>query len=71
MNNGSLQIVSSDFARSLLSLTDGTGDLATSGLMQSGTGFKMGGAVGFTGTKTAGTCVLQISGGIITNVTGC
>jgi hypothetical protein len=26
---------------------------------------------GFTGTKTAGSCVLTISGGIITNVTGC
>lgn len=26
---------------------------------------------GFTGTKTAGSCLLTISGGIITNVTGC
>lgn len=27
--------------------------------------------VGFTGTKTAGTCIFTISNGIITNVTGC
>ena len=28
-------------------------------------------AAGFTGTKTAGSCVLTILGGVITNVTGC
>jgi len=33
--------------------------------------FSVGGVAGFTGTKTAGSCVLTISGGIITNVTGC
>jgi hypothetical protein len=34
-------------------------------------GFQSSGVAGFTGTKTAGSCVLTISGGIITNVTGC
>ena len=34
-------------------------------------GFKFNGTGGFTGTKTAGTCVMTIQGGIITNVTGC
>ena len=35
------------------------------------TGFKYNGTSGFTGTKTAGSCVMTIQGGIITNVTGC
>jgi hypothetical protein len=34
-------------------------------------GFQFNGTAGFTGTKTAGTCVFTIQGGIITNVTGC
>jgi hypothetical protein len=33
--------------------------------------FKAGGVAGFTGTKTAGSCVFTISGGIITNISGC
>jgi hypothetical protein len=33
--------------------------------------YKVGGTNGFTGTKTAGSCVFTINGGIITNVTGC
>ena len=33
--------------------------------------FNINGATGFTGTKTAGSCTLTITGGIITNVTGC
>ena len=33
--------------------------------------FSIGGTAGFSGTKTAGSCVLTIAGGIITNVTGC
>src|SRR5260370_3328612 len=34
-------------------------------------GYKYNGAAGFTGTKKAGSCVLTIQGGIITDVTGC
>jgi hypothetical protein len=34
-------------------------------------GYKYNGTAGFTGTKKAGSCVLTIEGGIITNVTGC
>jgi hypothetical protein len=34
-------------------------------------GYKVSGAAGFTGTKTAGSCVFTINSGIITNVTGC
>jgi len=33
--------------------------------------FQIGATVGFSGTKTAGSCTLTINGGIITNVTGC
>ncbi len=33
--------------------------------------YSVAGVAGFTGTKTAGSCVLTISSGIITNVTGC
>lgn len=33
--------------------------------------YKIGGVSGFTGSKTVGTCVFTITGGIITNVTGC
>jgi hypothetical protein len=34
-------------------------------------GYSFNGVAGFTGTKTAGTCVFTIQGGIITKVTGC
>jgi hypothetical protein len=34
-------------------------------------GFSVNGVVGYSGTKTAGSCVLTIKGGIITGVTGC
>ncbi len=34
-------------------------------------GYSVSGTAGFTGTKTAGSCVFTINGGIITNVTGC
>jgi hypothetical protein len=34
-------------------------------------GIKFKGTTGFTGTKTSGSCVFTIQGGIITNVTGC
>jgi hypothetical protein len=33
--------------------------------------FSVGGVIGFTGTKTTGSCTFTIQGGIITNVTGC
>ena len=33
--------------------------------------FKSGGNSGFTGTKTAGSCTITFTGGIVTNVTGC
>jgi hypothetical protein len=51
--------------------------IATSSSMSAGTfinaltGFEFNGTAGYTGTKTAGSCVLTIQGGIITNVTGC
>lgn len=35
------------------------------------TSYKVGGTAGFSGTKTAGACTFTISGGVITNVTGC
>jgi hypothetical protein len=41
------------------------------GTVNSVGGFQSNGTPGFTGTKTAGGCVFSISGGIITNVTGC
>jgi hypothetical protein len=36
-----------------------------------GASFSVGGTAGYSGTKTAGSCVLTISGGIITAVSGC
>ena len=39
--------------------------------LDSAKGFSANGTPGFTGTKTAGSCILTIEGGIITNVTGC
>lgn len=36
-----------------------------------GSGYSVNGTAGYTGTKTAGSCVFTISGGIITAVTGC
>jgi hypothetical protein len=39
--------------------------------VQSGLSYNVGGLTGFTGTKTAGACTLTITGGVITNVTGC
>jgi hypothetical protein len=35
------------------------------------TGLTMNGVAGFSGTKTAGSCVMTIANGVITNVTGC
>jgi hypothetical protein len=35
------------------------------------TGFLVNGVAGYTGTKTAGSCTLTVSGGIITNISGC
>lgn len=46
------------------------GDLLIPGNAHAG-GYIASGQNGFTGTKTAGACVLTITGGIITNVTGC
>lgn len=49
-----------------------TGRLADDGMhISTSTTYWVGAAQGFTGTKTAGSCVLTITGGIITNVTGC
>lgn len=48
------------------------GRLAPDGMhINAGNSYWVGTTLGFTGTKTAGTCVLTITGGIITNVTGC
>jgi hypothetical protein len=33
--------------------------------------YKSGGTAGYTGTKTAGTCVITFKSGLVTNVTGC
>jgi len=41
------------------------------GTINANTAYYVGGVIGYTGTKTAGACTLTISGGIITNVTGC
>lgn len=63
--------------RNVTSITDTWGGLnpgggaASSTTFNAITGFRFNGTSGFTGTKTAGTCVLTIQGGIITNVTGC
>ena len=58
--------------RSGLSLTNFVlaGDTNVGGVLAA-TSFKVGATPGFSGTKTAGSCVLTISGGIVTNVTGC
>jgi hypothetical protein len=41
------------------------------GTVNAFTGYYVGGTAGFTGTKTAGACTFTITGGIITDVTGC
>lgn len=41
------------------------------GTLNAVNGYKYNGTSGYSGTKTAGSCVLTIQGGIITNVTGC
>ena len=43
----------------------------TAGSKANFAGYEVNGIIGFTGTKKVGSCVLTISGGIITNVTGC
>lgn len=58
-----------------LTLTDAgalsmTGTISASSTVNA-SGFKVSGTAGYTGTKTAGSCVLTITGGIITSVTGC
>lgn len=50
--------------------TTSTGNFSTSGTANA-VSYKVNGTPGFSGTKTAGSCVFTISGGIITNVTGC
>ncbi|MCU1320634.1 MAG: hypothetical protein JWM43_283 [Acidobacteriaceae bacterium] len=56
-------------------LADGTfttvGEIYRGGWYNSPSGFMYNGNYGFTGTKTAGSCIMTIQGGIITNVTGC
>lgn len=47
------------------------GGFSPAGAFNAVGGFKNNGTAGYTGSKTAGTCVLTIAGGIITNVTGC
>lgn len=47
------------------------GALRTGTFVNAGSGFQYNGTAGYSGTKTAGSCVLTIQGGIITNVTGC
>ncbi len=48
------------------------GQLLPNGMhIPASTSYGVGAAQGFTGTKTAGNCVFTITGGIITNVTGC
>jgi hypothetical protein len=48
------------------------GSLDSAGMhIPTGTRYRVGTSQGFTGTKTVGTCVFTIIGGIITNVTGC
>jgi hypothetical protein len=44
---------------------------SVAGAVSAVSGFKFNGTAGFTGTKTAGSCLMTIQGGIITNVTGC
>jgi hypothetical protein len=45
-------------------------EVGVSGIVDA-TGFSASGNAGFTGNKVAGSCTLQIVGGIILNVTGC
>ena len=47
------------------------GGIQSDGSWRSQNGFNNAGSAGVTATKTAGACVFMISGGIITNVTGC
>jgi hypothetical protein len=47
------------------------GAIEATGLWDSIVGFSKNGVAGFSGTKTAGSCVITYSGGIVTNVTGC
>lgn len=47
-------------------------DLFDNSMVNSGHGpYAIGGVAGFTGTKTAGTCVMTFNGGLVMNVTGC
>ena len=60
---------STDGATAGCPLTLGNGTYPFSAV--NATTFQSGFALGFSGTKTAGACVMTITGGIITNVTGC
>jgi hypothetical protein len=44
---------------------------STTGVIDAKTGFTVNGSSSFSGTKTAGSCSIAVSGGIITNITGC
>jgi hypothetical protein len=68
-NAGALHI-SNDAANADAAVLTDDGQLQTAGAI-SAPSYKVSGVAGFNGTKTAGSCVLTISGGIITNVTGC
>ena len=50
---------------------DNAGNIHSPASVDAVNGYKVNGTAGFSGTKTAGTCVLTIQSGIITNVTGC
>jgi hypothetical protein len=52
-------------------LTLGGVEKPGSGVINAANGYKSGGVAGYTGTKTIGSCVLTIRGGIITGVSGC
>jgi len=52
-------------------LAVGTKAKGSAGTVNAASGYLTNGVSGYTGTKTAGACTLTISGGIITNVTGC
>lgn len=53
------------------SLSVGTTVQSGAGTVNATGGYYANGVAGFTGTKVAGTCTFNISGGIITSVTGC
>ena len=67
----SAQTLSPSALQKFCTLSIAPNTVSSPAAIDSGGGFKVNGIPGFTGTKTVGSCVITIQGGIITNITGC